>query len=352
MRESPRSPSVERLRDFYAQMLLIRIVEERLGEMVEAKEVCCPCHLYIGQEAIAVGVCGALGFGDTVWGTHRSHGHYLARGGSLLGLMAEVLGRIDGCSKGRGGSMHLFAPEQGILGTVPIVAGTIPLAVGAGLSSKLRGDESVAVAFFGDGSTEEGHFHESLNLAALYQLPVVFVCENNFYASHLHWSDRRPADNLHKFATIYEIPSVRLDGNDVMAVHEAAIEAVERARVGGGPTFLECRTYRWRGHVGPSWDMDVGVKRRDELNQWLPKCPIQRAKSRLLEFGIGQEDLAQIDAEARKALKQAETLARCSPAPEERELLEHVFCTIGDAGNAGIELRRRNARSVSAASRG
>ncbi len=339
------------LLDFYARMFLIRIVEERIGEMVEAKEVHCPCHLYIGQEAIAVGVCAALGFRDTVWGTHRSHGHYLAQGGSLLGLLAEVLGRVDGCAQGRGGSMHLIAPEQGILGTVPIVAATIPLAVGAALASKLRNDEAVAVAFFGDGSTEEGHFHESVNLAAVYKLPVVFVCENNFYASHLHLSERRPADNLHKMASIYEIPGVRLDGNDVVEVHEAALRAVERARLGGGPSLLECRTYRWRGHVGPRWDMDVGVKRRDELGEWMPRCPIGTARRRLLDGGIRDEQLVEMEDSARKSLAEAERLARSSPMPKESSLLDHVFYTNGEALHAAIELRRSDSRSAPAASR-
>ena len=176
----------EMLRSFFRMMTLIRSVEERIGELVESGEVRCPCHLYIGQEAVAAGVCAALRRGDTAWGTHRSHGHYLALGADLTALFAEILGRTGGCSKGRGGSMHLFAREQGILGTVPIVAATIPLAVGAGLASKLRGEQAVSVAFFGDGATEEGHFHESLNLAAVYRfscakttcMPVICTYSN------------------------------------------------------------------------------------------------------------------------------------------------------------------------------
>ena len=338
----------EKLREFYATMRLIRVAEERIGELVEANEVRCPCHLYIGQEAIAVGVCSALGFGDTVWGTHRSHGHYLAQGGSLNGLMAEVFGKVDGCAKGRGGSQHLFAREQGILGTVPIVAATIPIAVGAALASKLRGDEAVSVAFFGDGATEEGHFHESVNLAALQRLPVLFVCENNFYASHLHLSQRRPADNLDKIATLYDMPGLRLDGNDVEAVHEAASAAVGRARAGEGPTLLECRTFRWRGHVGPGWDMDVGVLRRGELEEWLPKCPIARAKNRLLELGTSEKDLSALDESARLAVADAEAFARQSPLPDESELLDHVFCTNGEKVDARTDLRGSDSGSTRA----
>ena len=174
------------------------LAEEAVARMVESGEARCPCHFYIGQEAIAAGVCAALDRCRHGMGGHRSHGHYLAKGGSLAAMFAEILGKETGCSGGRGGSMHLMAPEHGILGTVPIVAATVPLAVGAAMAYKMRQEQRVAVAFFGDGTFEEGHVHESLNLAALYRLPVVFVCENNLYASHMHWSQRRVADNLHQ----------------------------------------------------------------------------------------------------------------------------------------------------------
>ena len=235
----------------YRMMVRIRRFEERTADLEEANEIHTPCHLYIGQEAIAVGVCGALGNEDYVWGGHRSHGHYLAKGGDLRAMMAELYGKTTGCSRGRGGSMHLVAPEVGILGTVPLVAATIPLAVGAGLAAKLRGDRRVSVSFFGDGATEEGHFQESMNLAALYRLPVIFVCENNLYASHMSLLERRPLDNISKTAEQYGIPGVRLDGSDVVEVYRVSLEAVGRGRAGDGPTLLECRTYRWRGHVGP-----------------------------------------------------------------------------------------------------
>jgi acetoin:2,6-dichlorophenolindophenol oxidoreductase subunit alpha len=315
----------EMLRRFFRVMTLIRTAEERIGELVESGEVHCPCHLYIGQEAVAAGVCAALRPGDTVWGTHRSHGHYLALGADLTALFAEILGRTGGCAKGRGGSMHLFAREQGILGTVPIVAATIPLAVGAALASKLRGEQAVAVAFFGDGATEEGHFHESLNLAAVYHLPVIFACENNLYASHLHLLERRPADNLDQMMAPYCIPSIRLDGNDVAAVHRESLAAVARARAGDGPSFLECRTFRWRGHVGPRWDMDVGVRRRDELPDWMANCPIARVEKWLIGLGIAKTDLDAIVTDVRREVQEAESLARQSPLPDESELMEHVF---------------------------
>lgn len=315
------------MRRMYRTMLRIRISEERLGDLVAAGEVKTPCHLYIGQEAVATGVCVALGKEDYIWGGHRSHGHYLAKGGDLRAMMAEIFGKRTGCSKGRGGSMHLFAGEVGILGTVPLVAATIPLAVGAGMASKLRGDHRVSVSFFGDGALEEGHCHESINLAALYRLPVIFVCENNYYASHMHLLERRAMDNIYKSGEAHGIHAkAALDGNDVAAVYLAAFEAVDRARSGGGPTLLECRTYRWRGHVGPSWDMDVGVKRKDELKDWLPKDPVARVRTQLSQLGTSQEKLDEIEQAVRAEVEEAIAFAHRSPYPNESELSEHVFC--------------------------
>jgi acetoin:2,6-dichlorophenolindophenol oxidoreductase subunit alpha len=304
-------------------MLRIRRAEEAISEMVERGEARCPCHLYIGQEAIAAGVCAALDPEDTVWGGHRSHGHYLAKGGSLDGLLAEVLGKSTGCSGGRGGSMHLLAAEQGILGTVPIVAGTIPLAAGAALAAKMNGSGAVAVAFFGDGTVEEGHVHETLNLAALYKLPILFVCENNLYSSHLHWRERRIADNLYQAGEFHSVPGFRIDGNDVDAVYHATQTAVDRARAGDGPTLLECRTFRWKGHVGASSDLDVGVRRRGELSEWLSKDPIQRA-----ERSLAQEasvDLAAERSAIEMELADALRRARSALIPAPARLLDHVY---------------------------
>ena len=225
------------LRRMYTTMLRIREFEERLADLLEAGEVNCPCHLYTGQEAVAAGVCAALDTNDYVWGGHRSHGHYLAKGGDMGAMMAEIYGKATGCSGGRGGSMHLLATEVGILGTVPLVAATIPLAVGAGLASKMREDGRVSVSFFGDGATEEGHLHESVNMAAVYRLPVIFVCENNFYSSHMALLQRRAEDNIYKAGESQGIPGIRLDGNDVAAVYRTAAEAVDRARRNDGPTL-------------------------------------------------------------------------------------------------------------------
>jgi pyruvate dehydrogenase E1 component alpha subunit len=307
----------------YRTMLLIRLTEERIGTLVEAKEIRTPCHLCIGQEAIPAGVCAALDREDSVWGGHRSHGHYLAKGGDLKALLAEVLGKATGCSKGRGGSMHLIDTAAGVMGTVPLVGATIPIAVGAAFAYKLRGDGRVAVAFFGDGATEEGHFHESLNLASLYRLPVLFVCENNFYSTHMPLTERRPNDNIVQSADLHGMPGVRLDGNDVTAVYEAARDAVNRARNGEGPALLECRTYRWRGHVGPAWDLDVGERRRRELDEWLPRDPILGLRSRL--SGDSLYSLDRMEQEIRADIDAAVAFARESPAPDAGELTRYVF---------------------------
>jgi pyruvate dehydrogenase E1 component alpha subunit len=309
------------LLDCWKTMVRIRSAEEAIACLVDSGEARCPCHLYIGQEAIAAGVCSALNLADTIWGGHRSHGHYLAKGGSLEAMFAEILGKETGCSRGRGGSMHLMAPRHGIPGSVPIVAATVPLAVGAAMAYKMRREPHVAVAFFGDGTLEEGHVHESLNLAALYRLPVLFVCENNLYASHMHWSERRVADNLHQAGLFHSVPGERLDGNDVTRVGDAARRAVTRARQGGGPTFLECRTFRWRGHVGSSFDLDVGVERRGELSSWLLMDPIARAEEELRDF----EKLNTFKEAIEQEVEQALHAARCAPSPRASRVLEHVF---------------------------
>ncbi len=318
-------PDPRLMLDLYRVMVRIRRFEEAVAQLVETGQVRCPCHLYIGQEAIAAGVCAALKRKDTVWGGHRSHGHYLAKGGDLAAMMAEIFGRAAGCAGGRGGSMHLVAAEVGLLGTVPIVAATIPIAVGAGLASSLRNERRVSVAFLGDGATEEGHFFESVNLAALYKLPVLFVIENNLYASHMHLAERRPCDNLDRIGRLFDIPGIRLDGNDVIAVHRAAAEAVTRARSGKGPSLLECRTYRWRGHVGHRWDEDVGVKRKDELHEWFPRCPIARARGALLAAGTPPAMLDDIDSQAEAEVESAVSLARRAPLPAKESVLDHVF---------------------------
>jgi TPP-dependent pyruvate/acetoin dehydrogenase alpha subunit len=307
-------------------MLLIRAAEECIGDMVTAGKVHCPCHLSIGQEAVAVGVARPLRAGERGFGAHRSHSHYLALGGSVRRLLAEVLGKNTGSSKGMGGSMHLIDLANGLMGTVPIVGATIPIATGAALAAKMDGRGDVAVSFFGDGATEEGVFHESLNLAATMQLPVMYVCENNFFSSHLHISLRQPRDSIARYAVAHDIPVWRLDGNDVIAVASAADEAVELMRAGGGPTFIEAVTYRWRGHVGPREDEDVGVRRKDDLRQWRTRDPIRRLHDALKASGDAEESLLEIlELEVRAEVDAAWTLAEADPFPTPESLLSRVY---------------------------
>ena len=311
----------------WRMMVLIRAVEERIGELVSTGEITTPCHLSIGQEAIPAGVCATLRPDDSLWGGHRSHGHYLAKGGELRAMMAEIFSKVTGCAHGRGGSMHLVDPAEGIFGTVPLVAATIPLAVGAALSAKLRGTRQIAVAFFGDGATDEGHFHESLTLAALHQLPVLFVCENNLYSTHLMLKERRVKDNIVDSAALHGLPGVVVDGNDAPAVYRAALQAVHRARMGEGPTLLECRTYRLRGHVGPSADLEVGTDRRRELEEWQRRDPIAHCRGLLRARGLSPEVLGRLEAEIQEEVDEAVRFARQSPVPDAGDLLHHVYAS-------------------------
>jgi acetoin:2,6-dichlorophenolindophenol oxidoreductase subunit alpha len=308
-------------------MTLIRVVEEAIGTLVEQGFAKAPCHLGIGQEAVAVGVAAHLRATDRIFGGHRSHSHYLAVGGDVYALIAEVLGKADGASRGMGGSMHLYAKQIGFYGSVPIVGATIPIAVGAGLAAKLSGASDVAVAFFGDGAAEEGVFHESMNLAAVQQLPVLFVCENNLYSSHLDISLRQPADCIARYADAHRVPARIVDGNDVVAVKRAAGELVAAARAGKGPGFLEAVTYRHRGHVGPKDDIDVGVRRSmTELTAWKRLDPIARLCAALLSNGL--VTAARIEAQTarlRRVAADACVRARAAPYPATSALLDMVY---------------------------
>jgi pyruvate dehydrogenase E1 component alpha subunit len=306
-------------------MLRVRIVEEAVGEMVGTGEVNCPCHLAIGQEACAVGVIEALEQGDVVFGAHRSHGHYLALGGTPERLLSEILGRDTGCSRGLGGSMHLHEPSLGLLGTVPIVGATIPIAVGAALAARMDGRGRVAVSFFGDGAAEEGVFHESLNLASAHNLPVLFVCENNLFSSHLHISERQPSDSITRFAEAHGLDTRVVDGNDVVAVHRATTELLAGVRKGRAG-FLEAVTYRWRGHVGHREDIDVGVGRGTGLHLWKERDPIRRLVDALTAAGeFDTVALGELRQRIVVEVTQALTAARQAPYPPPELLLDAVY---------------------------
>jgi len=323
-----RGATRERLLGQLERMILIRRAEEHVADLVTSGEARCPCHLAIGQEACAVGVAAGFRSGDRAFGAHRSHGHYLALGGDVDAMFAEILGKATGCSGGMGGSMHLVAPERGLLGTVPIVSTTIPMAVGAGLAAKLEGSEALAVSFFGDGATEEGGFHEAMNLAATLKLPVIFACENNLFSSHLHISLRQPTDCVARYALAHRVEYEVLDGNDVCAVSEATLRAAARARAKEGPTFLELVTYRWRGHVGPSEDTDVGVKRGEELVHWKQRDPIRRLREPMIAAGmVTQAQADELDAAAVARVTQAVARARSAPYPAAQVVERYLYAS-------------------------
>ena len=316
------------LRAMYITMLKIRKFEERVAELVSKKEIICPCHLYIGEEAVATGVCSALGRDDWVFSTHRSHGHYIAKGGDIKALMAELYCRATGCSKGRGGSMHLASPDVGLPGSSAIVAGTIPLAVGAALAFSLQKKDSVSIAFFGDGAANEGTFYESLNFAALKKLPVIFVCENNLYSTHLPISACLANTDIYKIAETFNMTSVRVDGNDVIAIFKAANKVIEDARSGKGPALIECMTYRWRGHVGPNFDIDKGLRTKEELEYWMNRCPIKALEEFLLEHGfVSKSEKNKIYESIEEEIEEANTFAKKSPYPDpdENSQISDVF---------------------------
>lgn len=309
----------------YKDMLLIRTFEEEICPYIEDGTIKTPCHLYIGQEAIAVGVSSNLRPEDVIWGNHRSHGHYLAKGGNLDKLMAEIFCKETGCSKGRGGSMHVVDSNAGILGTVPIVAGTVPLAVGAALKFRMSKEDNISVSYMGDGATEEGHVLESMNMASLYQLPVLFVIENNLYSSHMHMKERRKQENLQEIGSFLGIPTIKINGNDVNEVKDSAESFIKEIRGGGGPAIIECMTYRWRGHVGSSWDEDVGVKRKAELSEWLDKDPIKFEKDNLINTGVSLEDIESLERMVKDRILLSIEKALTSSYPSPETILENVF---------------------------
>ncbi len=307
-------------KELYRRMLRIRRIEEAIADAYPQGEMKCPIHLSIGQEAVAVGVCAQLKKDDHLYSNHRCHAHYLAKGGDLRALMAELFGKRTGCARGKGGSMHLVDFSVGMMGASALVAGTIPLAVGSALAFSRAGEKRVGVTFFGDGATEEGILYESLNFAALKKLPVLFICENNGYATYSAVNARQATASSADRARVFGLPALRIDGNDSIAVQAAAAEAVTRARAGEGPTYLECVTYRLRDHVGPALDHNVGYRSREEVESWIAQCPIERlnATSTLAER-------AQWESEIADEIRDAFEFARSSAFPGKEELLEGVY---------------------------
>ena len=316
----------EKLLSFYRTMQTIRLFESRISELYARGTIPGLAHLYIGEEAVAAGVCAALRPDDYITSTHRGHGHVIAKGAELNLMMAELYGRRTGYCKGKGGSMHIADMNMGILGANGIAGGGLPIAVGAGWSAKWRGTDQVTVCFFGDGASNNGTFHESLNLASLHRLPVVFVCENNLYGISVCQLKHQPITDIATRATSYDMPGELVDGNDVLATHAAANKAVQRARAGEGPSLLECKTYRWRGHHEGDPNQGERYRTKEEIAGWVEKCPIQRLARKLINEKVAtRKGLEAIDREINAAIDAAVEFAAQSEFPTVSEMHEDVY---------------------------
>jgi len=308
----------------YQDMLKIRYFENKITDLYSKGLMPGLAHLYIGEEAIAVGVCNNLTERDFAVSTHRGHGHLIAQGADLKKMMAEVLGKETGYCKGKGGSMHIMDVSKGILGANGIVGAGIPIATGSAYSAKVRGTDQVTISFFGDAASNQGTFHESVNMAAAWKLPVVYVCENNLYGISVDIRKVTATKDLVIRAKAYNIPGVVVDGNDVLEVYKVSQEAIERARKGEGPSLIECKTYRWKGHhVG-----DPGqVYRLDkETEEWKERCPIKTFRERLITEKIfSEEELSLIEKDAKEMIKEAADFAIQSPYPDKKEVYEDLF---------------------------
>ncbi len=317
-----RSLQIELLRT----MLRIRFFEETLVKFLNRGEIITPCHLYIGQEAVAAGVCAALKQDDYVFGTHRSHGYYLAKGGDVKKGLAEIFCKTTGCSSGRGGSMHLCAPEVGILGTSSIVAGSIAPAVGAALAEQIRGSGRISAVFHGDGVPEEGVWNESVNFAAVNRLPVLFICENNLYCTHQPLEARRVKDNIPELAQAHGVQSLSIDGNNVLEVYKTSREIVSAMRNSQGPRLIECRTYRWLGHVGCRDNLEVGLRSKKEVDAWKKRCPIKNYEEFLMHQKImSTKERERIHCQIMQEMEEAAVFAAKSPYPDAYQVLENVI---------------------------
>lgn len=306
---------------FYRALYRIRRVEEEVAAVYPSDKIKSPVHLSIGQEAVSVGVCEALRPDDVVFGSYRSHALYLAKGGDLKRMIAELYGKIGGCAKGKGGSMHLIDRSAGVMGASAVVGTTIPQAVGYAYALKLRRQDAIVASFFGDGAVDEGAFHESLNFAALKSLPVIFICENNFYAIHTHQLKRQKLANICERARVYGMPAEQIPDNDALRIYEKINDAAARLRRGEpGPYFFECLTYRLKEHVGPNEDFHLGYRSREEAEPWIEADPVKRLGESLDARQRRQIEL-EVDAEVRDSF----AFAEASPFPDAGELYTDVF---------------------------
>ena len=316
----------EKLKKMYELMVKIRKFEEKVVDIFARGFMPGLAHLYVGEEAVAVGACSNLNKEDYISSTHRGHGHCIAKGGDVKRMMAEIFGKRTGYCKGKGGSMHIADLDIGILGAVGIVGAGIPIAVGAALSARLRKTDQVVVSFFGDGASNQGTFHESLNLASVRNLPIIFVCENNLYGLSTSQSKAQAIKDIAKRAVAYNIPGTIADGNDVLDVYEKMAEAVGGARRGEGPSLVECKTYRWRGHHEGDPKRGERYRSMNEVSEWEKRCPITRFKRFLLNEGILKEpELKLIEDRITREIEEAVEFANQGPFPALEEVLEDLF---------------------------
>ena len=332
MKKNDSPENQEWLRQLYSEMLRIRMIEEELVRRYSEQEMRCPVHFSIGQEAIAVGVCQTLRQEDSVLSGHRSHAHYLARGGDLKRMICELYGKAAGCSGGKGGSMHLIDRSVNFLGSTSIVAGTIPVAVGVAFANKLKKSSGTVVMFFGDAATEEGLFYESANFASLHKLPILFVCENNLYSVYSPLEVRQ--SSLRKNHLLAESLGIKarggLDGNDVPAVYEAVQSAMDSIRSEVGPVFLEFNTYRWLEHCGPGYDNDIGYRTDEEFQKWKRKDPLEILEKRIKVLSSGCEDFKETERKKfQSEVSEAISCAKEAPFPAEQTLSEGVYASKG-----------------------
>ncbi|MCB1165351.1 MAG: thiamine pyrophosphate-dependent dehydrogenase E1 component subunit alpha [Leptospiraceae bacterium] len=317
----------ERALRFYTEMLRIRMVEEEIAARYPQGKMRCPTHLSIGQEAAAVGVGQALTAQDLAVSTHRAHAHYLAKGGDLRAMLAEIYGKATGCSGGRGGSMHLSDPSVGFIGSTAIVGNSMPVGVGLGLSLQLQNSSAISVVYLGDGSIEEGVFYESVNFAVVRNLPVFFVCENNFYSVYSPLKVRQPEGRvIHEMISGWGLPTMHGDGNDVEEAYRLATACVDRIRRGEGPVFLELTTYRWREHCGPNYDNDIGYRTEEEFVAWKEKDPVSVYREMILRSEIATErELSLVSEGIRKEVDGAFEFAERSEFPSSESAYQKVF---------------------------
>ncbi|HJO60629.1 MAG TPA: thiamine pyrophosphate-dependent dehydrogenase E1 component subunit alpha [SAR202 cluster bacterium] len=309
------------------RMMLIRKFDETVKDLVQSAELVGMAHCYIGEEAVAVGACTALRDEDYITGNHRSHGHPISKGGDVRRAMAELLGKATGYCKGKGGSMHLADFDIGILGESGIVGSALPVAVGAAMGSKMQNNDRVVISFFGDGASNQGACHEAMNLASIWKLPVIFLCENNQYAVTTSFKDTVSTENVSDRATAYNMPGVLVDGQDVMAMHEATVHAIQRARAGEGPTLLEAKTYRYEDHSeGLNRILREPYRTEEEVEFWRQRDPIDIHSKWLLENDVAsQEEIDKVQHDVYEAIGDALQFARESPYPDEADLFTDMF---------------------------